>query len=687
MNAIKQYERIYGITLSRRKKFELLLLLVSIEIVLAFSYLGFIELPPISVATMHIIVIVAAMYFGPWEAVVVSLVFSITSIWKATVTSTELGDIIFSPLLSGKPLESLIMAAGTRVVFALVTGYLFRWYFSKERKYEQAGIAIISVVGTLIHSALVYLCMVLFFDAANAETSSGFSEALVLNNVILYALTIFIVLFAHNLIKTDEVQRFFKKTSDGKFELSKSRGKISRILTIVLILICVFISAHFLSRIRMYLNLYGSNYDEAYLSWVYWLILQFISGFIGTFGIVAILTKWMQEYSAALALEANMKARESAEIASKSKTAFLFNMSHDIRTPMNAIIGFNNMAIRDIDDKGKALASLYKVKASSDLLLALINDILDMSRIEAGKVQIVEDDADMYKAFISIEPMLRQTANAKDIRLNFEIKEIQDRYTYVDFVHTERVIVNIISNAIKYTNPGGYVNVSVEQIDRKDDTGIYRFVVADNGIGMSEEFQQHMYEQFAREESSTVSGIQGTGLGLALAKALVEIMNGSISCESKLGVGSTFTVILPFKIRSGVSSSHNETEVKYNLFGKTVLLAEDNEMNKEIAVDILESEGMIVTAVEDGQKVLDVLKAEGIDKFDFILMDIQMPVMNGYESTQQIRKTYSRHIPIIALSANAFQEDKKKSIEMGMDGHIAKPINTKELLDTLTKFQ
>lgn len=382
------------------------------------------------------------------------------------------------------------------------------------------------------------------------------------------------------------------------------------------------------------------------------------------------------------------KAKEAAEKANEAKSLFLFNMSHDIRTPMNAIIGFTNKAEKSIDDKEETLRNLKKVKKSSTLLLDLVNNILDMSRIESGKIEINETKADSMTAFKDIVPMLKELSDAKNIELNMNVFNIKDRYIYVDIIHVNQILVNIISNAIKYTQEGGRINVNFTQTGSvKDGYGLYQFIVSDNGIGMAKEFQQHVFDLFAREENSTISGIQGTGLGLPLCKKLVERMNGKITLDSIQGVGSTFIISLPFRIckTEDYSGSKEKSAPEENILaGKIILLVEDNVLNREIAADILKDEGAIVFEADNGRNAVDFLQKSGAAFFDCILMDIQMPFMDGYEATRQIRKMFpQRHIPIIALSANAFEEDRRKSLEAGMDAHVAKPIVLSQLLSEI----
>ena len=384
--------------------------------------------------------------------------------------------------------------------------------------------------------------------------------------------------------------------------------------------------------------------------------------------------------------------RLKADTANKAKTNFLFNMSHDIRTPMNAILGFTNMAIRDLDNPKNVRENLQKVRLSGDMLLSLINDILDMSRIESGKVTLNETKVDLGKVFENIQSVMASLAASKDIDLSFDVSEIKDRFVFADITRVDRILVNLISNAIKYTEGEGRVEVSCRQLG-SDKPGYctYKFTVKDNGIGMSEEFQKRMFEEFAREENSSLKAVQGTGLGLPLAKKLSELMGGGISCESKQGVGSTFNITLPFRLQTEEEiqeqSQESRTQIDADFKGKSVLLVEDNELNREIASYILEENGMLVEPAENGKDAVRLVSEKGPDYYDFVLMDIHMPIMDGYEAAEEIRRLYpDSKLPIIALSANAFEEDRQKSIAAGMNDHVSKPINIDDLLKTLSKY-
>lgn len=385
-------------------------------------------------------------------------------------------------------------------------------------------------------------------------------------------------------------------------------------------------------------------------------------------------------------------AKKNAEAANKAKSAFLFNMSHDIRTPMNAIIGFTSMAQKHIDNKERVNEYIEKVKTSSTHLLQLINDVLDMARIESGKISIEEKQANIYENSENVISIMRETANEQQVNLTLDIHNIRNEHIYADVLHFNQIMLNIISNAIKYTRPGGNVKVSIYQTeDEKPDHASYDFIVEDNGIGMSQDFLNHIYESFVRESTSTVTGVQGTGLGMSITKNLVDLMGGTIDIKSELGVGTKVKVHILFRIQKKAPPKRQQAPDLYDtsLEGMRILLVEDNELNREIAKDILEEVGVIVEEAEDGSIAVNMIQNSDVGYYDLILMDIQMPYMDGYKATQVIRGFENREladIPIVAMTANAFEEDKNKALEAGMNSHLAKPINIGELFETLKIF-
>ncbi len=387
-----------------------------------------------------------------------------------------------------------------------------------------------------------------------------------------------------------------------------------------------------------------------------------------------------------------IEANKRAEEASQAKSTFLFNMSHDIRTPMNAIIGYTDMAEKNADDKEKRSEYLSKVKIASKQLLGLVNDVLDMARIENGKIAIEEMPNDILECTNNTFQVLKHNAEGRNLSMSVEHRGIEHRHVFCDELRLNRIFSNVIGNSVKYTKPGGQIHFIIEELPgTRLGYARYKFTVTDTGIGMSSDFLGHIFESFAREHSTTVSGVEGSGLGMAITKELVDLMGGTIDVRSELGIGTIVSLRIDFRIADEISSDSDTTDEVYDvgLEFKRVLLVEDNEMNREIAKNVLESRGLIVEEANDGSVAVEMVLQKEPDYYDYVLMDIQMPYMDGYKATSTIRSyagsKYGR-LPIIAMTANAFEEDKKKALMSGMDGHLAKPINVKELFRTLQRF-
>lgn len=393
-------------------------------------------------------------------------------------------------------------------------------------------------------------------------------------------------------------------------------------------------------------------------------------------------------------LQANIELEDAynkSQSASKAKTSFLFNMSHDIRTPMNAILGFADLIEKHLDDKDKCKMYLQKLKSSSSFLLSLINNVLDMARIESGQTEIVESVWNVNNFVSDLVSVFESAIKEKNLKF-IKFMDIKHENVYCDATRLRQIYLNIISNAVKYTPNGGEIKLIIKEIESgKEGYARFQTVVSDTGIGMSKEFLPHIFEEFSREKTTTESRVVGTGLGMPIVKTLVTLMHGTIEVESEQGVGTKFTVTLDHRIARKEEIKVEEEEIKdkdiVSYKGKRILLAEDNELNTEIAVTILEEAGFIVEHAENGQVCVDMIKNAKIGYYDLVLMDIQMPVMDGYKATETIRAINNPRcdIPIIAMTANAFDEDKRKAYVIGMDGHIAKPINIPQLLETISK--
>ena len=384
------------------------------------------------------------------------------------------------------------------------------------------------------------------------------------------------------------------------------------------------------------------------------------------------------------------KALTEAKVASKAKTDFLFNMSHDIRTPMNAIIGFTNLLEEHLDDKEMLLNYIDKIKTANEFLLSLINNVLEMAKIENGKEYLDESSTNMVDFYHAICTLFHTQMNGKGVIFRHSLK-IRHRNVMIDVTKMREILLNILSNALKYTPTGNSVTMTVTELpSEREGYAVYQTVIEDTGIGMSEEFLSHMFEYFSRERTTTESGVSGTGLGTAIVKKLVDLMHGTIDVESKLGEGTKITLTMSHQITENQSVQQNfQNERKYNtgdFTGKRILLAEDNDLNAEIAIAILEEHGIEAERAEDGSVCVNMIEKADADHYDLVLMDIQMPNVDGYEATQLIRQLPDKKksgIPVIAMTANAFEEDKRNALAAGMDGFLSKPIVIEELIHTL----
>ncbi len=403
-------------------------------------------------------------------------------------------------------------------------------------------------------------------------------------------------------------------------------------------------------------------------------------------------------------IEAELKQRmlvenalAQAERANAAKSSFLSNMSHDIRTPMNAIIGFTSLAMKRIDEKERVREYLEKIMSSGNHLLQLINDILDMSRIESGKVHMEEQPCSLPEILEELKSMIQMNAAAKKLEFTVEMADVLHEDIFCDRLRLNQIFLNLLSNAVKFTPEGGKIHMRMrEKPCGKEGCAQYEFLVRDTGIGMSKTFVEHIFEPFERERTSTISGIQGTGLGMAITKNIVDLMNGAIEVHSRQNEGTEFIVSLTLRLQPSedqeaiVSAEEaNDAAGKQpapEYVGVRILLAEDNELNREIATEILGEAGFVIETAENGQIAVDMVKRSAPGYYRLILMDVQMPVLNGYDATKAIRDLDDIQlaaIPILAMTANAFEEDKRNALECGMNGHIAKPIDVEILFETL----
>ena len=399
----------------------------------------------------------------------------------------------------------------------------------------------------------------------------------------------------------------------------------------------------------------------------------------------------MRRYKDACHAEELERSARRAQMANEAKTRFLFNMSHDIRTPMNAIIGFSDLLEKHINEKEKVVDYIAKIKSSSSFLLSLINYVLEMSRIESGKATLKIEIGCLQELTESLKAVFEADVEKKHLTYLCHMN-IEHNYIFCDMTKVREILLNIVSNSVKYTPENGTVSINIsEKFSIDNQIASYKFIIEDNGIGMSEEYLPHIFEEFTRERTSTESKVIGTGLGLPIVKSLIDLMHGSINVESKIGQGTKTTIILSFPVATmeDFEKSKEQVENKFiaELTNRRILLAEDNNLNAEIAVTLLEESGFKVDRISDGVQCIAALQEKPEGYYDVILMDIQMPNMDGYKATRAIRQLDGRkaEIPIIAMTANAFDEDKQKALEAGMNAHIAKPIDTNVLFRTITQ--
>ena len=386
-------------------------------------------------------------------------------------------------------------------------------------------------------------------------------------------------------------------------------------------------------------------------------------------------------------------AAENAESANRAKSTFLFNMSHDIRTPMNAIIGYADLASRHLDDPAKLEKYMENIQVCGQNLLVLLNNVLDLARIENDKTEIEYSVSDIEKDFRNCIAMFQNQADSKGQTLTVTAHLLHP-YIYADVPHLTEICTNLVSNAVKYTGDGGAIHCDITQKPgEKEGWCDTVTTVADNGIGMSQEFLKHIFEPFERERTSTVSKVEGSGIGMGIVKKLVGLMGGTVEVESKIGVGSTFIVTIPCRIASQEETQAAKRETapsdEKSLCGVKILLTEDNDLNAEIATELLQEEGCTVDRAKDGVECVDMLEKAASGTYQLILMDIQMPVMNGYDAAKKIRRMddpQKADIPIIAMTANAFSEDRQAALDAGMNDHVAKPINMNILVPTIRKY-
>ena len=438
-----------------------------------------------------------------------------------------------------------------------------------------------------------------------------------------------------------------------------------------------------------YFDIAPSNGWTPVSQWILSIIASYIFSLLIAMVFYQISSKKHREKQYAAELE---KAAELAKSANEAKTRFLFNMSHDIRTPMNAIIGFSELLEKHIDDREKVLKYTDRIKDSSSFLLSLINYVLEMARIESGEAELKMEVESFEELAESLQTVFEPEIQKKHLQYIYTLKA-EHPYVFCDRTKVREILLNIVNNSIKYTPEGGNITVDISEVHHSEEGHtFFKIVIADTGIGMSEEYLPHIFEEFTRERTSTESKVVGTGLGLSIVKSLVDLMGGTIKVESESGRGTKTTITLSFqavpKEQIPEEPKDKKQQILHKMKGRRVLLAEDNELNAEIAMELLRENGVEAERVEDGVECVKLLQRKPEGYYDLILMDIQMPNMDGYNATQVIRKLDGPRgqIPVIAMTANAFEEDRQKAFEAGMNAHIAKPVDMRVLFSTMAEI-
>lgn len=699
---------------------EIIFIFTALELIFAFSYLGYMDFHSVSTTTLHVLVIVAAMVFGVQGAIPVAIIFALSSMWAA-ITATNPADQIFSPFISGNPLGSIVLAM-IRLLFAIITSKIYQIYFSKERKHKYLCISIIAIFCTSLYSLITFIGIYLFFPSTYELMFQNFKSLPAIKDLGFYLVAIIGVCLAHYCFSNKKIQSLLTTLSHSEETKMKSSSKqafsfyIAEGFTAILgILVALYLWKNFHKELQLgQVNL--PNDTKRFMQFH---LLQFYLAFAAVIAILGIIVKWISEYYTDIRVKAEKDAAElkrlrteqelmeqlkekntqlniaieQANQASRAKSVFLNNMSHDIRTPMNAIIGFTELATKHLNNQDQARGYLEKISTSSQHLLSLINDVLDMSRIESGKIHLEEQSVHLPELIHNLQTITQANIESKKLTFNIQTMDITNEYIITDPLRLNQILLNILSNAIKYTPEGGAITMCIiQKKNTNKEYAEYAFAIKDTGIGMSEDFQKHIFEEFSREETSTVNQIQGTGLGMSITKSIVDMMGGTIQVSSTLGKGSEFIIHLPFKISEEKQENRNESNLQKNNLdfkGKKILLVEDNELNQEIAYTLLKERGFIVTVASDGIKAVECISQMNEGQYDLVLMDIQMPTMNGYEATQKIRELKDlkkASIPIIAMTANAFDEDRQKALDAGMNAHIAKPVNIDELEKALREI-
>ena len=717
-----RYEQLYGVPIPPRRHREMLWLMISIEVVFAFSYLGFIVIPPISVTTVHILVLIAAMLLGTADGVVVSVIFALTSIWQATVSSAQYSDIIFSPLRSGMPVSSLLLNC-SRLLLGVTAGILFGLCFRTKRKHIYVWLFLISIAATWVYGTSTYFLLAVLFP----ETGIAAADALTLwatpSNLLTYGVTALVVPLVYYLLGRKKVRETMAVLCSKDVPAAAKKNSGYAGIIAMAVVMCIAMIAQLMIRLWPLLEENGYAAPFRFAGKETQVFLQFLTAFCGILVILSIIVRWIGEYYAAqtvfrqrqedaeekLAAEQALNQRlqeqnakleqamresqrlaDEARAANEAKSGFLSRMTHDIRTPLNGIIGLLEIDQRHADDLELIRRNREKMQVAAHHLLSLINDVLQMSKLEDGRYALAREAVDLPQLMADIQTILSPRAADMGVKLECDTgaAALPHPVVWTSPLHLRQILLNIYSNGIKFNHMGGSVTTQLVCLGMQGNVATYRWTIHDTGVGMSADFLPHLFEPFAQERQDARSVYQGTGLGMAIVKNLVEAMGGEISAASEVGVGTMFEITMPFEIAASAQLEAAPAGEGKSIAGLHLLLAEDNALNAEIAQQLLQDAGAEITLVQDGRQAVEAFMAQPPGTFDGILMDLMMPVMDGLTAALAIRgleRADAKTIPIIAMTANAFDDDVNRCLEAGMNAHLAKPIQMDAVTETIAR--
>lgn len=663
-----------------KDRVSLLGIMIVLEVIITFSFVGYIRVEPISIITIHMIVIAAALLMGPVEGGVVGMVFGLAGAWRAEVIGNTYIDLLYSPHKSSEPLKSVILALGPQILLGVISGFLFMFLFRWGRKKIWGiGVCVIAVLSTSLYFFAVYGTIGFLFPETGLDSSYAWGRLLVESNLLVLVLTALFLYGFFRICSLKSIRNFYLEHIRFRQKRSIKYMALRISFAVAFILIFVSLLLHVVTQFEVVFQIEEIFMTESAYDKIIQLAMQFLCALVSVMMILEWCVLAIQDHYA-IAARKNKELEDEVEMerrANQAKTTFLSSMSHDIRTPMNAIMGMTAIASMHTDDPERMKDCLDKITVSSQHLLGLINEVLDMSKIESGKVSLSEEEFNLSKPVDDMLTIFQPQIKMKKQELEINIEDIVHENVAGDCMRLQQVFVNFMGNAVKFTPEGGQIALRIQE--KKSDIlgcGCYEFVFEDSGIGMEEEFVKHMFEPFSRAADSRTGKIEGTGLGMSIAKNIVQMMHGNIQVESEVGKGSKFTVTVYLKLCQ--EEELEETE----LSGLQVLVVDDDRPTCENVCQMLEGVGMIPEFVLNGDtaisKVLERQKESG--HYAVIIMDWKMPGKDGVETTRAIRRQIEDSTPIIILSAYDWSVIEQEAREAGVNGFISKPLFKSRLI-------